>query len=156
MDSVFQSLDLVERIGQIVNVRANQPNQPFNKEIDRYVRDYNIGGVTFFRTDAALLLQQSNEWQSVAKTPLMVAIDAEWGLGMRLNDAISYPYQMTLGALQNDELIREMGEQIAEQCHRLGISVNFAPDVDVNNEPRNPVIGMRSFGENPEIVSEKD
>lgn len=155
VDSVFQSLDLVERIGQIVNVRANQPNQPFNKEIDRYVRDYNIGGVTFFRTDAALLLQQSNEWQSVAKTPLMVAIDAEWGLGMRLNDAISYPYQMTLGALQNDELIREMGEQIAEQCHRLGISVNFAPDVDVNNEPRNPVIGMRSFGENPEIVSEK-
>lgn len=155
VDSVFNSLSLEERIGQIINVRANNPNQPFNDNINRFIRDYNIGGVTFFRTDADKLLTQANEWQAVAKTPIMMAIDGEWGLGMRLNDAISYPYQMTLGALQNDELIREMGEQIAEQCRRIGISVNFAPDIDVNNEPSNPVIGMRSFGENPEIVSRK-
>ena len=85
----------------------------------------------------------------------MVAIDGEWGLGMRINDGLSYPYQMTLGAITNDSLIAEMGRQIAEQCLRLGINVNFAPDIDVNNEPNNPVIGFRSFGEDPENVGRK-
>ena len=155
VDSVFNSLTLEQKIGQLMNVRANNPNQDFNENVDEFIEKYNIGGVTFFRTDAEDLLLQANEWQSKAQTPLMIAIDGEWGLGMRINDGLSYPYQMTLGAVTNDLLISEMGIQIAEQCARLGINVNFAPTIDVNNEPNNPVIGFRSFGEDPDNVARK-
>ena len=155
VDSVFNSLTLEQQVGQLMNLRANQPNKDFDAKIAEYIDRYNIGGVTFFRTDAELLLRQTNEWQSMAQTPLMIAIDGEWGLGMRINDGLSYPYQMTLGAITNDSLISEMGRQIAEQCVRIGINVNFAPDIDVNNEPNNPVIGFRSFGEDPDNVARK-
>ena len=126
VDSVFNSLTLEQQVGQLFNLRANQPNKDFDIRMEEYIEKYNIGGVTFFRTDAELLLQQANEWQSKAQTPLMIAIDGEWGLGMRINDGLSYPYQMTLGAITNDSLISEMGRQIAEQCVRIGINVNFA------------------------------
>ena len=155
VDSVYNSLTEEQRVGQIINVRANLPNKPYFTEIQQLIEKYNIGGVTFFRTDAEPLLRQVNSWQLIAQTPLMIGIDGEWGLGMRLNDGISYPYQMTLGAIQNQSLIGEMGEQIAEQCRRLGINIDFAPDVDVNNEPANPVIGMRSFGSDPQAVAER-
>ena len=155
VDSVYNSLTAEQRVGQLINVRANLPNKPCFTEIQQLINEYNIGGVTFFRTDAQKLLMQANEWQSSAQTPMMVGIDGEWGLGMRLNDGMSYPFQMTLGAIQNQELIGVMGQQIAEQCRRVGINVNFAPDVDVNNEPKNPVIGMRSFGEDPKAVAER-
>ena len=155
VDSVYNSLTDEQRVGQLVNVRANLPNKPYFAEVQELIERYNIGGVTFFRTDAEPLLKQVNDWQMMAQTPLMVAIDGEWGLGMRLNDGISYPYQMTLGAIQNQELIGEMGRQIAEQCRRLGINIDFAPDIDVNNEPNNPVIGMRSFSEDPKQVAQR-
>ena len=155
VDSVYSSLTAEQRVGQLINVRANLPNKPYFTEIQQLIEKYDIGGVTFFRTDAEPLLIQVNEWQAMAQTPLMVGIDGEWGLGMRLNDGISYPYQMTLGAIQNQSLIGEMGAQIAEQCRRIGINIDFAPDIDVNNEPKNPVIGMRSFGEDPQAVAER-
>lgn len=155
VDSVYNSLTPKQRVGQLINVRANLPNKPYFTEIQQLIEEYDIGGVTFFRTNAEPLLKQVNEWQAMAQTPLMVGIDGEWGLGMRLNDGISYPFQMTLGAIQNQQLIGEMGRQIAEQCRRIGINVDFAPDVDVNNEPANPVIGMRSFGSDPQAVAER-
>ena len=155
VDSVYNSLTAEQRVAQLINVRVNQPNKPYFPYIQQLIEDYNIGGVTFFRTDAEPLLRQVNEWQSIAQTPLMVAIDGEWGLGMRLNDGISYPYQMTLGAIQNQSLISEMGAQIAEQCRRIGVNIDFAPDIDVNNEPNNPVIGMRSFGSDPKAVAQR-
>ncbi|MBR5663468.1 MAG: hypothetical protein IKX01_01900 [Bacteroidales bacterium] len=155
VDSVYNSLTAEQRVGQLIYVRANLPNKTYFAEVQRLIEKYNIGGVTFFRTDAEPLLKQVNEWQSMAQTPLMVGIDGEWGLGMRLNDGISYPYQMTLGAIQDQELISEMGAQIAEQCRRIGINIDFAPDIDVNNEPKNPVIGMRSFGSDPKAVAER-
>jgi len=155
VDSVYNSMSVERRVGQLFNVRANYPNKACLTEIQSLVKDYGVGGVTFFRTDSEKLLEQANKLQSVSEIPLMVAIDGEWGLGMRLNDGISYPYQMTLGSIQNQELITEMGVQIAEQCRRLGINVNFAPDVDVNNEAENPVIGMRSFGDDPNLVAER-
>lgn len=155
VDSVYNSMSVERRIGQLLNVRANYPNKACLSDIQLLVEKYGIGGMTFFRTDAAPLLEQTNKFQSLSDIPLMIAIDGEWGLGMRLNDGISYPYQMTLGAIQNQELISEMGVQVAEQCRRLGINIDFAPDVDVNNEAKNPVIGMRSFGENPQQVAER-
>ncbi|MBZ0242294.1 MAG: serine hydrolase [Bacteroidales bacterium] len=155
VDSVYRSLSLEQRVGQLLNVRANQAGKPYDDQIDNYVRQYNIGGVTFFKGDARSQLIQTNRWQQMAQTPLMVGMDAEWGLGMRINNTISYPLQMTLGAVQDNRLIAKMGVQIAEQCKRMGIHINFAPVVDINSNPQNPVIGMRSFGEDPREVGLK-
>jgi beta-N-acetylhexosaminidase len=155
VDSVYNSLSLDERIAQLLVVRANQPNQEYDSRIDEWIRHYNIGGVTFFKGKPETQLLQTNRWQQSSKTPLLVSMDAEWGLAMRLEGTVSYPLQMTLGAVQDNRLIGLMGKQIAEQCQRMGIHMNFAPVVDVNNNPANPVIGMRSFGENPEMVSLK-
>ncbi len=91
----------------------------------------------------------------MAKTPLFISMDAEWGLGMRLKNTLKYPLQMTLGADNDDSLIYRMGQEIGRQCNRMGIQINFAPVVDVNSNPKNPIIGMRSFGENPKKVAEK-
>ncbi len=155
VDSVYNSLGTAERIAQLMVVRANQPDNAYDSRIDEYIKKYNIGGVTFFKGKPEQQLIQTNRWQQLSKTPLFISIDAEWGLSMRLSGTVSYPLQMTLGAIENDNLIFEMGRQIAEQCQRMGIHINFAPVVDVNNNPANPVIGMRSFGDTPEIVSSK-
>ena len=155
VDSVYNSLTLEQQVGQLIMMRANQPDKPFETAVGDYIQRYNIGGVCFFRADAVQQLEQTNAWQAMAKTPLMVAIDAEWGLAMRVQNTVAYPYQMTLGAVKDNELIYLMGQQVAEQCQRMGIHVNFAPDADVNSNANNPVIGVRSFGENPQNVGEK-
>ena len=155
VDSVFNSLTLEQRVGQLIGMRANQPDKPFYENVAKYIKKYNIGGVCFFRADAEAIVNQINNWQAIAQTPLMVSIDAEWGLAMRVNKALAYPYQMTLGAVSDNQLIYEMGQQVAEQCERMGIHVNFAPVADVNSNAANPIIGMRSFGEDPETVGIK-
>jgi beta-glucosidase-like glycosyl hydrolase/CubicO group peptidase (beta-lactamase class C family) len=155
VDSVYNSLSLKQRIGQLIFVRANYSGQPYLKEVEKYIKKYDIGGVCFFAGNPVDQAIQFNKWNNSAKTPLMSTIDAEWGLGMRLTNTVKYPLQMTLGAIENEELIFEMGKQIGEQCKRMGININFAPVVDVNNNPANPVIGMRSFGEIPTAVARK-
>lgn len=155
VDSVYNSLTLEQRVAQLICMRANNPDKPFDANVEKYIKKYNIGGVCFFRADAEAQVKQTNDWQAMAQTPLMVSIDAEWGLGMRVNKTLSYPYQMTLGAIGDDNLLYEMGQQVAEQCQRMGIHVNFAPVADVNSNAANPIIGMRSFGENPQTVGEK-
>ena len=155
VDSVYNSLTLEQRVGQLICMRANNPDKPFEEAVGKYIKKYNIGSVCFFRADALPQVQKTNEWQALAQTPLMVCIDAEWGLAMRVKNSVAYPYQMTLGAIQDDELLYKMGQQVAEQCQRMGIHVNFAPVADVNSNAKNPVIGVRSFGENPKQVGEK-
>lgn len=155
VDSVYNSLSLEEKIGQLIFVRANHSGQAYLNEVDNYIKDYNIGGVVFFRADPISQALKTNYWNSLAKTPLMIAMDAEWGIGMRLSNTVKYPLQMALGATADDSLIYKMGFQIAEQCKRMGIQMNFAPVVDVNSNSANPVIGMRSFGENPNNVAVK-
>ena len=142
VDSVYNSLTLEQRVAQLICARANQPDEPFFEKVGKYIKQYNIGGVCFFRADAEAQVKQTNDWQALAQTPLMVAIDAEWGLAMRVKNTIAYPYQMTLGAVSDDELIYRMGQQIAEQCLRMGIHVNFAPVVDVNSNPANPIMRL--------------
>ena len=154
-DSVYQSLTLEQRIAQLIFVRANYSGQPYLKVIDTLIMKYNIGGVVFFKGDPVSQAIQTNYWNSLSITPLFVSIDAEWGLGMRLKNSIKYPLQMTLGAISDNNLIYKMGQQIGDQCNRMGIHINFAPVVDVNSNPKNPVIGMRSFGQNPLLVAEK-
>ena len=155
VDSVYNSLTLEQRVGQLICMRANSPGKPFEKAVEDCIRQYNIGGVCFFRADAVPQVEQTNAWQKMAQTPLMVCIDAEWGVAMRVRDVMSYPYQMTLGAITDNNLIYTMGQQVADQCRRMGIQANFAPDADVNSNAANPVIGVRSFGEDPKNVGEK-
>lgn len=155
VDSVYYNLSLQERFGQLLMVRANQSHENYFKEIDTYIKNYGIGGVCFFSNGPEKQLHQTQIWQDSSKIPLMISIDAEWGLGMRLDSTISYPFQMTLGSIQNDSLIYEMGKQIGRDCKRMGIHLNFAPVVDINNNPDNPVINSRSFGDDPKSVAKK-
>jgi len=155
VDSLMNTMSMDEMIGQLLMVRANNPNEEYFSLIDKYIKDYGIGGVTFFGGKPYKQAVQTNKWQRLSKIPLMVSIDAEWGLGMRLDSTVSFPYQMTLGAIAGDSLLYEMGRQVGQQCKRLGIHMNFAPVVDINSNPSNPVIHMRSFGEDKYRVAQK-
>lgn len=155
-DSVFQTLSSEERIAQLFMVAAySNKDKTHLKEIKKLVEQYKIGGLIFFQGGPIRQAKLTNVYQSLAKVPLFVAIDAEWGLAMRLDSTTKFPRQMTLGAIQNDTLIYEMGAEIARQCKRLGMQINFAPVVDINNNPLNPVISNRSFGENKFNVARK-
>lgn len=154
-DSVYTSLTLEERIGQLIFIRANHSGSGYIKNNGDLIKQYNLGGIVFFAGDPVKQALKANEWNRLPKTPLLFAMDAEWGLGMRLKNTVKYPLQMTLGAISNDSLIYRMGRQIGQQCRRIGIQMNLAPVVDVNNNPLNPVIGMRSFGQSPQSVARK-
>lgn len=155
VDSVYKSLSLTERVAQLIFVRANNSGEDYFKEIPKYIRDYNIGGICFFANSPVSQAKKTNEWQKLAKTPLLISIDGEYGVGMRLYGIHKFPYQITLGAIQNDTLLYYMGKEVASQCKRLGIQMNFAPVVDININPKNPVINSRSFGEDKFNVASK-
>ncbi len=157
VNTTMSKLTLEEKIAQLIVVRV--PTKTATPKAKKAFREslvkYKVGGVCFFAGKCNEQLAQTKEYQQLAQTPLLVCIDAEWGLGMRLTDAYSFPRQMMMGAISNDTLIYQMAEAIAVQCKKMGIHVNFAPCVDVNSNPNNPVIGARSFGENPELVARK-
>lgn len=156
VDSVMKSLTPKERIGQLMFVAAySNKGIEHEKEILETIQKWNIGGLVFFQGDPVTQVKQMNSYQKQAKTPLLGAIDAEWGLGMRLDSTISYPYQMALGAIQNNNLIYKMGTEVARQIKNTGLHLNFAPVADVNNNPDNPVINYRSFGEDKYKVAQK-
>lgn len=156
IDSVFATMNLDQKIGQFFMVAAysNRGEDHFRK-IESLIQNNNIGGIIFFKGEPATQVNLTNNFQAMAKIPLLIGIDGEWGLGMRLDAAMSFPKQMTLGAVQNNQLIYRMGAEIARQCKRVGIHLNFAPVVDINSNPNNPVIGHRSFGELRDNVAEK-
>ena len=155
-DSVMNRMSLNEKIGQMFMIAAySNKSQKHIDEISYIIKKYKVGGVIFFQGGPLRQAKQTNHYQKISKIPLLIAIDGEWGLGMRLDSTINYPRQMMLGAIQNDSLIYQMGKDIAKQMQRLGIHINFAPVVDVNNNSLNPVINVRSFGENRENVSNK-
>lgn len=156
VDSVFSSLNMREKIGQLFMIRAHSnKTKAYHEKVADDIRNNKVGGVCFFQGGPIRQINLVNYYQEIAQTPLFVAIDGEWGISMRLDSVKKYPRQMTLGALQNDSLIYQMGVQIAEQCNLVGVNINFAPVVDVNNNPRNPVINSRSFGEQPDVVGRK-
>ncbi|MEO7394731.1 MAG: glycoside hydrolase family 3 N-terminal domain-containing protein, partial [Chitinophagaceae bacterium] len=153
-DSVFNSLSDDEKIAQLMVVRAHSNlGADHVAKVKSDIQKYNVGALCFFQGGPVRQANLTNFYQSIAKTPLMVTIDGEWGLGMRLDSVTKFPYQLTLGALSDENLIYKMGVAIGEQCKRIGVHVNYAPVVDINNNPNNPVIGYRSFGEDKEKVS---
>ncbi len=144
----LKKLNKDQRIAQLMIVRAHSNlGSDHVKQVTELITKYNVGGLCFFQGGPVRQAQLTNYYQSIAQTPLMICIDGEWGLGMRLDSVINYPRQLMMGATQDANLIYEFGKAVGEQCKRLGIHVNYAPDVDVNNNPNNPVINDRSFGE---------
>lgn len=155
-DSVFKTLTPDERIAQLFMVAAySNKDKAHTAEIKKLVSQYKIGGLIFFQGGPLRQARLTNYYQKVSKVPLFVSIDAEWGLAMRLDSTTKFPRQMTLGAIQDDSLVYRMGAEIARQCKRIGMQINFAPVVDVNNNPLNPVISNRSFGEDKHNVTRK-
>ncbi|NCD42094.1 MAG: hypothetical protein EOL88_08380 [Bacteroidia bacterium] len=156
VDSVIQTLSTEEKIAQLIFIRTySNKDEKYEKEIDRIIRRHRIGGLCFFQGGPRRQAILTNHWQSESKIPLLIALDAEWGPGMRLDSTLSYPKQMTLGAISNDSLIYRMGGDIALQLANLGTHINFAPVADINSNPANPVINTRSFGEDRENVARK-
>ncbi len=154
VDSVFNSLTPEEKIAQLMVIRAHSNLGPDHvAKVANDIQTYNVGALCFFQGGPVREANLTNYYQSIAKTPLMITIDGEWGLGMRLDSVAKYPYQLTLGAATDENLVYRMGLAIGEQCKRIGIHVNYAPVVDINNNPNNPVIGYRSFGEDKDKVA---
>ena len=156
VDSVFRRLSKKQKIAQMFFVAAyTNKNQAFTDSIGKVIKREKIGGLVFFQGGPGRQAALTNQYQKLARVPLLIASDGEWGLGMRLDSTISYPYQMALGAVQNTELIYKMGLEVAEDFKRIGMHMNLAPVVDVNNNAKNPVINYRSFGENKYNVAQK-
>lgn len=156
VDSTLNHMTLDEKIGQLLMIAGySNRNAAYENELEETIREYNIGGVIFFQGEPTRQAELTNRYQKASKYPLMIGMDAEHGIGWRLKTGMEFPKMLIDGAVSDDSLIYQLGAAIARQCKELGVHVNFAPVVDVNNNPRNPVIGMRSFGENQKEVTRK-
>lgn len=156
VDSVFKKLSRKQKIAQLFFVRAHTNLGPkYEDSVADVIKTEQVGGLVFFQGGPVRQADLINRYQKLAKVPLIIAQDGEWGLGMRLDSTISYPYQMTLGAIQDNTLIYKMGQLVAYDFKRMGMQMNFGPDMDVNNNPDNPVINYRSFGDNKYNVARK-
>lgn len=156
VDSVYKKLSKKHRVAQLLFVRAHtNKGQAYEDSVAKVIKKQQIGGLVFFQGGPGRQVNLTNRYQQLAKVPLLIAMDGEWGLGMRLDSTISYPYQMTLGAIQDNNLVYKMGQQVAYDFKRIGAQINLGPDMDVNNNPNNPVINYRSFGDNMYNVAKK-
>ena len=148
VDSVYNHLTQEEKIGQLFMVAAYSGTKNYNEElITKLINAHQVGGLIFMQGGPIRQALQTNKYQRMAQVPLLISMDAEWGLGMRLDSVRNFPRQMMLGATHDTELVYQVGAAIAAQCNRLGVHIDFGPDVDVNNNPANPVINSRSYGE---------
>ena len=155
VDSIYNNLTLDEKIGQLFFVQATSNNKNNSEKILNNIKNFKIGGLIFSTGHPSIQANLTNKYQNASKTPLMISMDAEWGVGMRLDSVPKFPWNMSLGAIKNDLLIEKIGSEIGYQFKRLGIHMNFAPVIDINTNPKNPIIGNRSYGENKINVSEK-
>ncbi|WP_299159615.1 glycoside hydrolase family 3 N-terminal domain-containing protein [uncultured Tenacibaculum sp.] len=156
VDSIMKSMSVDEKIGQLFMVQAySNKDKKHEKFITNMIQKYHVGNLIFMQGTPEKQVALNNKYQEISKVPLMIGFDGEWGLDMRLKNTYRFPWNMTLGAIKNQELLEETGKRIGEHCKRVGIHMNFAPVVDVNTNPNNPIIGNRSFGESKENVAEK-
>ena len=156
VDSVYSSMNIDQKVGQLYSVwTASRYGQAEINEIKNIIDKYHIGGLIFSLGSINDQIISHNIFQKQSNIPLLISMDAEWGLGMRLEDGFSFPYNITLGAIRDDSLIFNVGQRIGEHLKKMGVHLNFAPVSDVNTNPKNPIIGARSFGENKFNVSKK-
>lgn len=157
-DKQMKNMSLEKKVAQLMFVRVpSKMTKKQQREFEKNFSHRHVGGICFFKGTASAQLESTLRYQRMSNIPLMVTIDGEWGLGMRLTDCYSFPRQMLMGALapKYDTLIAQFGEEVGRQCRKMGIHVNFAPDADINSNALNPVIGTRSFGENKKRVARK-
>ena len=156
VDSVFDKMTLKERVGQLfvytIAPVETKPNMSLLRDV---VHNHKVGGLLFSKGELETQAIITNQAQDMAKIPLMITFDGEWGLSMRIKNTPVYSRNMVLGCISDEQLMYEYGKEVARQCRELGIHVNFAPDADVNINPKNPVINTRSFGEDPKNVADK-
>ena len=156
VDSVYQSFSLEQKLGQLFMVDVfSRDDLARRAQIDHLINQYHIGGIIFSKGGPVRQAQWTNHFQQQSELPLMIAMDAEWGLAMRLDSTFAYPWNMTLGAINDLSTIRAVGERIGAHCQRLGVHINFAPVVDLNTNPKNPIIGNRSFGSDQQRVTDQ-
>jgi len=156
VDSVFHTMNRRAKIAQLIMVRAHSDKGPeHTAQVMEWIERYGIGGLCFFQGTPSRQISLLNQYQERSRIPLLVAIDGEWSLGMRLKETMSFPRQLMLGAVQDNTLIYRMGREVGQQMKRVGVHINFAPVADVNNNAANPVIHTRSFGEDKENVTRK-
>lgn len=156
VDSIYDAMTLQEKVGQLfmVDVFSSGSPQDFEK-VRKLIIEQKVGGVIFSKGGPQRQAKLTNEFQELSTVPLLIGMDAEWGLAMRLDSTYAYPWNTTLGAIQDEKLIEEVGAQVAKHSKRLGVHLTFAPVVDINTNPENPIIGNRSFGEDKENVTAK-
>ena len=156
VNSTYENMSLEEKFGQLfmVGIASNQDKASIAKTI-KLIEDQKIGGIIFSKGGPVQQATLTNKFQNHAKIPLLVGMDAEWGLAMRLDSTYAFPWNMTLGAVSDNAIVEKVGKQIGYHAKRIGVHINFAPDIDINTNPRNPIIGNRSFGEDPYNVAEK-
>ncbi|MDO4782845.1 MAG: glycoside hydrolase family 3 N-terminal domain-containing protein [Capnocytophaga felis] len=157
VENTYKNMSLDEKIGQLfmVSVFSSQIGTKNTEYIKELIKKYHIGGIIFSKGGPKRQAKLTNEYQALSKIPLFMAMDAEWGLAMRLDSTFAYPWNMTMGAVKDNKLIERAGFRIGEHCKQLGMQFNFAPDIDINTNPANPIIGNRSFGEDKENVAAK-
>ena len=156
VDSIYGNMSLQEKVGQLfmVDIYSSDPPAKVNK-VKSLIENQYIGGVIFSKGGPKQQAKLNNEFQELSGIPLMMAMDAEWGLAMRLDSTYAFPWNMTLGAIQDNQIVEKVGKRIGEHVRRLGMHINFGPVVDINTNPKNPIIGNRSFGEDKVNVTEK-
>ncbi|RXP63533.1 beta-N-acetylglucosaminidase [Lutibacter sp. HS1-25] len=156
VDALLQKMSIEEKIGQLFMVQAySNKDKTHQSFIDSLIIKHHIGGLIFMQGTPEKQADLTNQFQAKSKIPLLIGFDGEWGLDMRLQDTYRFPWNMTLGAIRDNSLITAFGVQVGKHCERMGIHVNFAPVVDININPENPIIGNRSFGEDRENVTQK-
>jgi len=156
VDSILSSMTIDEKIGQLFMIQAySNLDSVHENEIKEMIQKYHVGNLIFMQGTPIKQVELTNKYQSFSKVPLMIGFDGEWGLDMRLKNSYRFPWNMSLGAIQDNSLIHKFGEHIGNHARRIGIHVNFAPVVDINTNPLNPIIGNRSFGENKINVTQK-
>ena len=156
VDSIFNSMTIDQKIGQLFMIQAySNLDSVHENKIKEMIQKYHVGNLIFMQGTPTKQAQLTNFYQSLSNIPLMIGFDGEWGLDMRLQNTYRFPWNMTLGAIQDNTLIRKFGKHLGRHAKRIGIHVNFAPVVDINTNPLNPIIGNRSFGENKQNVTQK-
>jgi len=154
VDAKYSSMSLEEKVGQLFMVMvASDQNNSESGKTKQLIEDHKIGGVIFSTGGPVRQAKLTNEYQAASKIPLLVGMDAEWGLAMRLDSTYAFPWNMTLGAIEDSSIVKKVGRRIGEHAKRLGVHINFAPVLDINTNPKNPIIGNRSFGEDRENVA---
>mgnify|MGYP003670229018 CR=1 FL=1 len=152
----YDSMSVAEKFGQLFMVMvASDGDKASQEQVRKLIREHQIGGVIFSTGGPVRQAKLTNAYQALSKTPLLIGMDAEWGLAMRLDSTYAFPWNMTLGAITDSSIVESVGYQIGKDAKRLGVHINFAPDIDININPQNPIIGNRSFGEDRENVAQK-